>query len=124
MKTAISIAINRELIAKFVSIVDHIPLRRSNNKIIIINKLISRVIGRININDFNFTKVILTEKLKHFKVITFDIQVFSIIEVDTFFSARAERHICWRICHPNCFLFIGPGELISFCCPFYEIGRE
>lgn len=42
-------------------------------KIVIIDEVITRIIGRVYINHLDCAKIVLTENFEHIKIITFDI---------------------------------------------------
>jgi len=89
MKATIALSVLNESITQFINLA-RIPVVVSGRlaKVVSIHKIISRVIWRININHLDFTKIILSNKFENFKVISFDIQIFCIIKVNTSFSAR------------------------------------
>ena len=66
---------------------------RCLREVILINKIIPGIVGGIYINHLYLTKIIFAQQFEHFEVVPFDIQILCRIEVDTFGSARAERHI-------------------------------
>lgn len=55
--------------------------------IVRVNEVISRVVGRVYIDHFNFTKVGLLQKLEDFEIVAFNDQIFGRVEVHAFFRA-------------------------------------
>ena len=92
----------------------HSPNSTLNTKVIIINKVIPRIIRRVYINHFYLAEVCLLQKLQYLKVVALDIEVFSIVKINAFFSARAERFVYRCIGKKNRFFLVGPSKLIAF----------
>ena len=63
------------------------------SKIICIHKVVSCIVWRVYINHFYLAEVCLLQKFQHFKVIALDIEVFGIVKVNAFLSARAEGFV-------------------------------
>ena len=53
-----------------------------------INKVITCIVRRININHLYLTQIRLLEKFKHFEVITLNIKVLGIVPIHTIFLYR------------------------------------
>ncbi len=61
-------------------------------EIIIIHKIITRIIRRVDVNHLHLAEVGLAENFQDIKVVALDIKVLSLIKINTLFPARAERH--------------------------------
>ena len=93
-------------------------------KIILIHEVIASVIRRIDINHLDLAKVVLTQKLQYIKVVTFYVEIFSIVEVHTFLSARTQCLADRSISGNNGLFLPGPGELIALVITFYYVTGE
>ena len=58
-----------------------------------INKVITRIVRRININHLYLTQIRLLEKFKHFEVISLNIKVLGIIPIQTVLSYGTKRFL-------------------------------
>ena len=55
-----------------------------------INKVITRIVRRININHLYLTQIRLLEKFKHFEVITLNIKVLGVVPIHTILLYRTQ----------------------------------
>ena len=83
-------------------------------KIIIINKILTCIIRRIDINHLHLAQVCFLQQLQHVQIIAFNIKVFRIVKVHAFFSARAQGFVNRRIGSQNGFALIRPSKLVAF----------
>ena len=58
-----------------------------------INKVITRIVRRININHLYLTQIRLLEKFKHFEVISLNIKVLGIVPVHTILLYGTQRFL-------------------------------
>ena len=56
-----------------------------------INKVITRIVRRININHLYLTQIRLLEKFKHFEVITLNIKVLGVVPIHTILLYGTQR---------------------------------
>ena len=59
-------------------------------KIIRINKILARVVRRIDIDQLDFARIAFLQQLEHFQVVAFDHQVLRGFPIDAFLRARAQ----------------------------------
>lgn len=79
-----------------------------------INKIITRIVRRININHLHLTQIRLLEKFKHFEVITLNIKVLGVVPIHTILLYGTQRLLgrTQNLC--TCSLLAHPVELIRF----------
>ena len=79
MKSPIAFTILHHPISIFISLPTIIRIIRSTlRKVIFIDKVITGIIWRIDINHFDLTKICLLQELQGIKVIAFDVDIFAI----------------------------------------------
>lgn len=84
------------------------------SEIIIIDEVITCIIGRVNVNHLDTTEVGFAENFEDIEVIALNIKIFGRIEINRFFTARAQSEIDRLVCQTGRSSFVGPGELIAF----------
>ena len=115
METTIAFGISNKPIALFIILPTICKIFFATfSKIIIVNKIVTRIIRWVNINHFNFAKIGFLQKFKYVKIVAFNIKVFGIIKINAFFFARTERCRYRRISKKDRFFLIWPSELIAF----------
>ena len=119
MKTPVAFAVLLEVLQEHISVfVIHPALGlkcfRIFLEVVVIHKIIARVVRRIYVYHLDFAQVVFLKQFEHFKVITFDVKVLGIVEIDRLFLARAQRHIRRSIRIMDSFALAGPRELIAF----------
>lgn len=82
--------------------------------IVIDNKLVTDIIGRINVNHLDPTEVGLAENFEDIEIIAIDVEIFGCIEVNRFFAARAQSEIDRLVSETGCCTLIRPRELVAF----------
>ncbi len=50
-------------------------------EVILIHKVVTRVVRRINVNHLDFTEIGFLQQLQHFKVVTLNIEVFGSVKI-------------------------------------------
>lgn len=99
MKTSVISIIQYKAISFIISISrDLIIILIFHRKIIIIDKIIASIVRRIDIDHLDLTEIGLTQNLQNLKVISLDVKILCIIEIDTFLPAGTECHRSRRIC--------------------------
>ena len=101
-------------------------------KIILIHKIVSRIIWRVNINHLDFTKIGFLQEFQHFQIIALNIEVFGGVKIHAagatirfsltvcprgncfIFPNRAQRPVDGRIGKQNGLFLVRPSELIAF----------
>ena len=121
METPITFCILNKPIALFVELpaIGKI-LIRTLSKVILINKVVSCVVRRINVDHLDFAKIGFLQQLQHFEVVALDIEVFGGVKVHTFLTAGAQRLIDRGIGKKNGLLLVRPSELIAFLIAVYH----
>ena len=81
-------------------------------EVILIHKVVTRVVRRVNVNHLDFSKIGFLQEFQHFKVVTLDIEVFG---GNCFiFTNRTQRLVDGCIGKQNGLLLVRPSELIAF----------
>ena len=122
MKTSIAIQILHKAISFFVKLTAIIKVFfRTLSKIILVYKIISCIIRRINIDHLYFSKVCLLKQFQYFQIISLDIKILCMIKINTFLPTRTKCLVNRRICQKNRLLLIRPGKLITFLIPLNHL---
>ena len=82
-------------------------------KIVLINEVVSRVIGRIDIDHLDLAHIGFLQKLEHIEVIALDIEVFRGIKIHALLAAGAQRCGDRAVCKQYGLFLIRPCELIA-----------
>ena len=93
-------------------------------KVIVINKVVTRVIRRVNINHLDFAKISLTDNFQYIKVVTLDVEILRVVEVHTFLTAGSERLCGRRICQVCVRPLVWPCELVTFLALVNHVGGQ
>ena len=93
-------------------------------EVIIVNEVTSCVVGRINVNHFNFAEIGFLQQFKHGKIVAFDVEILRVIKIYTFFTARAQSIANRRVSCEDGFFLVGPSKLISFFVAFNYNSRK
>ena len=106
-------------------------LIRTLSKVILVYKVVSCVIRRINVDHLDFAEIGFLQELQHLKIIALNIEVFGGIKVHAasaairfsltvcpsgncfIFTNRAQRLIDWGIGEKNGLLLVRPSELVA-----------
>ena len=99
-------------------------LRLALCEVIVIDKVVTCVVWRVDINHLYLTQIVLTEQLQHLQVITFDIEVLGIVEIHTLLTARTQCLIRWCISQADSSTLIWPSELITLLCTLDNLARQ
>ena len=81
-------------------------------EIILIYKVVSRIVGRVNVNHFDFAEIGLLQQLQHVKIIAFNIQILRGIKINALLPAGAKGLRNRRIRQQDRLLLVRPSELI------------
>ena len=91
MKTSIRIHVLDIFITQLIYCTRSLSILISRHrKIIMINKVITRIIRRININHLHLTQIRLLEKFKHFEIISLNIKVLGVVPIHTILLYRTQ----------------------------------
>ena len=85
---------------------------RISAEIIFIDKIISRIIGRIDIYDFYLLQITLLQKLENVKIIALEIEILCTVPVDALFSGRTQCLLYRFICIGYCLFLSHPVKLV------------
>jgi len=122
MKTTVTLSISNHLIPFFIILATIILVFRSILlKFIAINKVITCIIRRIDINHLHLAQIRFLQQLQHFQIVAFNIKVFRIVKVNAFFSARAQGFVNRRIGSQNSSALIRPSKLVAFLQAIYNM---
>ena len=94
------------------------------SKVILIHEIISCIVGWINKNHIDFTKIGFLQELQHFEVVALGIEVFGGIKVHAFLPARTQRFGNGCIRQQNGFLLVRPSELVAFLFAIHHSARN
>ena len=113
MKTSIRIHVLDIFITQFIYCSRSLSILISRHrKIIMINKVITRIIRRININHLYLTQIRLLEKFKHFEVITLNINVLGVVPIHTILLYRTQCFLSRLQNFGTSCLLANPVELV------------
>ena len=124
MKTAIALRIQFQLANDLVALIivvsaGGVPFLIPNSKFIIINKVIPRIIRRINIDHLDLAQIGLLQEFQYFQIIALDIEVFTVKAAGRAVLANAICHNgtqgCrdGRICRQHRLFLIRPCKLVA-----------
>ena len=60
-------------------------------------------------------EVSLLQTFENIEVVSLDIKVLGVVEINAVFTARTKCGIDWRIGKENRLALVGPGKLVAFC---------
>ena len=90
------------------------PIRIILCKIVVVYKVVAGVIGRVDVNHLDLTEIVFAENFQYVEVISLDVKIFSIPEIDRSIDIRAKCFIGRSIGKTRCRSFIRPRKLITF----------
>ena len=125
METSIAFSISNELVSFFVilpTIVNILLLILI--KVVVIHKVITCIVRRININHLHLTQIVFTKQFQHLQVITLYIEVLRVVEIYALFTTRAKGICCWCISQSDSIALVGPSKLITILRAFHDILRQ
>ena len=93
-------------------------------KVVAVNKVVARIVWRVNVNHFDFAQVAFLQELEHFEVIALNIKVFGVFEIDRFFGNRPKRIRGWQVSRYNGFALAGPLQAVAFFGAFHHFVVE
>ena len=122
MKTSIRIHVLDIFIAQLIYCSRSLSILISRHrKIIMINKIITRIVRRININHLYLTQIRLLEKFKHFEVITLNIKVLCVVPIHTILLYRTQRLLNRFQNFGTSCLFTNPVKLVCLRSIFHSV---
>ena len=91
METAVALGIGDETVALLVKLsrVGEVFGRRLR-KVILIDKVIARVVRRIDIDHLHLVEIGLLQALQHIEVVTLDVEVLRVVEVHALLTAGTQ----------------------------------
>ena len=127
MKAAIAFGVGHHAIAFFVILaaVSHVILG-ALCKIILIDKVIACIIGRVNVDHLDLAQIGFLQELQHFQIVALDVEVLTVKATGSAIFANAIRHngtqSCrdGRICRQHRLFLVRPCELIAFLPALYN----
>ena len=131
METAIALGVGHKTVAFFIILTAIIHIvRRTLGKIILIDKIVTRIIRRINVDHLDLTQIGFLQELQHFQIIALDVEVLTVktagyaIFAHTVSCHRTQRCRNGRIGRQHRLFLIWPSKLIAFLPTFYDrIGK-
>ena len=123
METAVAFAVLLEVLQGHVAVfVEHATGFKERFgillEVVVIDKVVARVVRRVDVNHLDLAQVVVLEQFEHFEVVAFDVEVLRVIEIDGFLFAGAERHRGWGVRLADGVALAGPVELVAFLLPF------
>ena len=127
MKTTIALRIGHKPVAFFVILtaVSHIFVS-TLGKVVLIDKIVAGVVGRININHLDLAKIGFLQEFQHFQIIALDIKVLAVKATGRAIFANTVRHNRTQCCRDgrigrqHGFFLVRPGKLIAFLSAFHD----
>ena len=131
MKTAIALGVVHKPVAFFVILAAIIHIaRRTLSKIILIDKIVTCVVGWINVDHLDLAQIGFLQELQYFQIIAFDIKVLAVktaecaIFANTVSYHRTQRSCNGCISRQHGLFLVRPSKLIAFLPTFYDgIGK-
>ena len=125
METAIAFGILHHAVSVLIelSAVCQVFLR-ALGKIVLIHEVVARIVGWININNFNLTKIGLLQELQHFQIIALDIEIFGVVKIHAFPTAGAQRFGNGSVCKQDRLLLVRPCKLIPFLSAIHHLDGD
>ena len=120
MKTAIAFGVGHHAVAFFIILtaVPHVILG-ALCKVILIDKVIARIVRRINVDHLDLTQIGFLQELQHFQVIALNIKVLTVktagctVLANTISHHRTQRCRDGRICCQHCLFLVRPCKLVT-----------
>ena len=93
------------------------------HEIVCIDKIVARIIRRVNVNHFDFAQIALLQQLEYFQIVALNVEILGIIPVLAFFRAGAQGLADGLVGFYNGCLFAHPCKLVCFI-SVYNVRRE
>ena len=122
MEATIAFSISNELVSFFIilpTIVNILLLILV--EIVVIHKVVARVVRWVDVNHLHFAQIVLTKEFQHLKIVTLNIQVLGIVEINALLTTWAKSICGRRISQTNRIALIRPSELVTFFWTFHNI---
>ena len=120
MEAAVAFGVCHHAVAFFVILTAIIHIvRRTLGKIVLIDKVITRIVRRVNVDHLDFAQIGLLQELQHFQIIALDVEVLAVKATGCAILAhaisynRAQRCRNGRICRQHCLFLIRPCKLVA-----------
>ena len=131
MKTTVALGIRDHTISGFIVLPAACKiLCRALRKVILIDKVIAGIVGRINVYHLDLAEIGLLQKFQDFQIIALNVEILAVkttgcaVFADTVRDHRAESGGNRRICRKYGLPLVRPGELIALLAPLYNAVRE
>ena len=120
MKAAIAFGVCHHTVAFFIVLaaVSHVILG-ALCKVILIDKVIARIVRRINVDHLDFAQIGFLQELQHFQIIALDIKVLTVkatgctVLTNTISHHRTQHCRDGRICRQHCLFLVRPCKLVT-----------
>ena len=95
-------------------------------KIILVDKVIARIVWRVNVDHLDLAQIGFLQELQHFQIIALDVEVLTVKTAGCAIFANAVCHNraqgCrdGRICRQHCLFLVRPSELIALLPALYN----
>lgn len=120
MKTPITLGVGHKAVAFFIILTAIIHIvRRTLGKIILIDKIVTRIIRRINVDHLDLAQIGFLQELQHFQIIALDIKVLTVktagcaILANTVGHHRTQRCRNGRIGRQHRLFLVRPCKLVT-----------
>ena len=120
MKATIAFRVRNKPVAFFIILTAIIHIvRRTLGKIVLIDKIISCIVRRINVDHLDFAQIGFLQELQYFQIISLDVEVFTVktagrtVLAYTVGHHRAQRCCDGRICRQHCLFLVRPCKLVT-----------
>ena len=127
MKTTIALRICHHAISAFIVIARlHSPLSTLHTEIVIVDKIIARIIGRINVDHLDLAQIGFLQELQHFQIVALDVEVLAVkatgctVLANTISHHRTQRCRDGCVCRQHRLFLVRPCELIALLPALYN----
>ena len=87
---------------------------RTLGEVVLIHEVVSRVVGRIDVDHLDLAEVGLLQQLQHLEVVALDVEVLRRVEVHALLAAGTQRLVERGVGEQDGLPLVRPRELVSF----------
>ena len=127
MKATIALSVGHKPVAFFVILATIIHIvRRTLCKIVLIDKIVACIIGRINVDHLDLAQIGFLQELQHFQIIALDVEVLAVkaagctVLTNAVCHNRAQGCRNGRIGRQHRLFLVRPSKLIAFLPALYN----
>ena len=121
MEAPVAFRVSHHAVTRFI-VLTAVPqiIRSGLGKIILVDKVVASVVGRVDIDHLDLAQISLLQQLQDFQIVALDIKIFAVKAAGGAVSAHAVRHDRaqrgrnGRVGRQHRLLLVRPGKLIPF----------